>query len=145
MSTLQAFLLGGIGRMDAESCVFACALSQAHLIGLMKTLPSLTCDPRPLGVCLKFGFFMPSVKELEASCGRGSGSFEGRPAAERYRAAVAKRISELESELGVRLFERSTRRSHITRAAAFWCRWRKTGMVVRADRADSVSHLPHCV
>ncbi len=59
---------------------------------------------------------MPSVKELEAFVAVvEAGSFEG--AARRLNAtapAVAKRISELESELGVRLFERSTRRSHIT-------------------------------
>jgi DNA-binding transcriptional LysR family regulator len=59
---------------------------------------------------------MPSVKELEAFVAVAeAGSFEG--AARRLNAtppAVAKRISELESELGVRLFERSTRRSQIT-------------------------------
>jgi DNA-binding transcriptional LysR family regulator len=59
---------------------------------------------------------MPSVKELEAFVAVvEAGSFEG--AARRLNAtapAVAKRISELESELGVRLFERSTRRSQIT-------------------------------
>ena len=65
---------------------------------------------------LKFGFLMPSVKELEAFVAVvEAGSFEA--AARRLNAtppAVSKRISELESELGVRLFERSTRRCHIT-------------------------------
>jgi DNA-binding transcriptional LysR family regulator len=59
---------------------------------------------------------MPSIKELEAFVAvLEAGSFEG--AARRLNAtppAVSKRISELESELGVRLFERSTRRCHIT-------------------------------
>jgi DNA-binding transcriptional LysR family regulator len=59
---------------------------------------------------------MPSVKELEAFMAvLEAGSFEG--AARRLNAtapAVSKRISELESELGVRLFERTTRRCHIT-------------------------------
>ena len=59
---------------------------------------------------------MPSVKELEAFVAVvEAGSFEA--AARRLNAtppAVSKRISELESELGVRLFERSTRRCHIT-------------------------------
>jgi DNA-binding transcriptional LysR family regulator len=59
---------------------------------------------------------MPSIKELEAFVAVvEAGSFEG--AARRLDAtapAIAKRISELESEIGVRLFERSTRRSHIT-------------------------------
>jgi DNA-binding transcriptional LysR family regulator len=59
---------------------------------------------------------MPSVKELEAFMAvLEAGSFEG--AARRLNAtapAVSKRISELESELGVRLFERSTRHCHVT-------------------------------
>jgi DNA-binding transcriptional LysR family regulator len=59
---------------------------------------------------------MPSVKELEAFVAVvEAGSFQG--AARRLNAtppAVSKRISELESELGVRLFERSTRRCRIT-------------------------------
>jgi DNA-binding transcriptional LysR family regulator len=59
---------------------------------------------------------MPSVKELEAFVAvMEAGSFQG--AARRLNAtppAVSKRISELESELGVRLFERSTRRCRIT-------------------------------
>jgi DNA-binding transcriptional LysR family regulator len=59
---------------------------------------------------------MPTVKELEAFIAvLEAGSFEG--AARRLNAtspAVSKRISELESELGVRLFERTTRRCHIT-------------------------------
>jgi DNA-binding transcriptional LysR family regulator len=59
---------------------------------------------------------MPSVKELEAFVAVvESGSFQG--AARRLNAtppAISKRISELESDLGVRLFERSTRRCHIT-------------------------------
>jgi DNA-binding transcriptional LysR family regulator len=59
---------------------------------------------------------MPSVKELEAFMAvLEAGSFEG--AARRLNAtppAVSKRISELESELGVRLFERTTRSCHIT-------------------------------
>jgi DNA-binding transcriptional LysR family regulator len=59
---------------------------------------------------------MPSVKELEAFVAVvEAGSFEA--AARRLNAtppAVSKRISELETELGVRLFERSTRRCHIT-------------------------------
>jgi DNA-binding transcriptional LysR family regulator len=59
---------------------------------------------------------VPSVKELEAFVAVvEAGSFEA--AARRLNAtppAVSKRISELESELGVRLFERSTRRCHIT-------------------------------
>jgi DNA-binding transcriptional LysR family regulator len=59
---------------------------------------------------------MPSVKELEAFMAvLEAGSFEG--AARRLNAtppAVSKRISELESELGVRLFERTTRRCQIT-------------------------------
>jgi DNA-binding transcriptional LysR family regulator len=59
---------------------------------------------------------MPSVKELEAFMAvLEAGSFEG--AARRLNAtspAVSKRILELESELGVRLFERTTRRCHIT-------------------------------
>jgi DNA-binding transcriptional LysR family regulator len=59
---------------------------------------------------------MPSVKELEAFVAVvEAGSFQG--AARRLNAtppAVSKRISELESELGVRLFERSTRHCRIT-------------------------------
>ena len=59
---------------------------------------------------------MPSVKELEAFIAVvEAGSFQG--AARRLNAtppAVSKRISELESELGVRLFERSTRSCRIT-------------------------------
>src|SRR5271154_6699102 len=59
---------------------------------------------------------MPSVKELEAFMAvLEAGSFEG--AARRLNAtapAVSKRISVLESELGVRLFERTTRRCHVT-------------------------------
>jgi DNA-binding transcriptional LysR family regulator len=59
---------------------------------------------------------MPSVKELEAFVAVvEAGSFEA--AARRLNAtspAVAKRISELETELGVRLFERTTRRCQIT-------------------------------
>jgi DNA-binding transcriptional LysR family regulator len=59
---------------------------------------------------------MPSVKELEAFMAvLEAGSFEG--AARRLNAtppAVSKRISELESELGVRLFERTTRSCHLT-------------------------------
>ena len=59
---------------------------------------------------------MPSVKELEAFVAVvEAGSFEA--AARRLNAtppAVSKRISELETELGIRLFERSTRRCHIT-------------------------------
>src|SRR5580704_6597740 len=59
---------------------------------------------------------MPSIKELEAFVAvLEAGSFEG--AARRLNAtppAVSKRISELESELGVRLFERSTRHCHVT-------------------------------
>jgi DNA-binding transcriptional LysR family regulator len=59
---------------------------------------------------------MPSIKELEAFMAvLESGSFEG--AARKLNAtapAVSKRISELESELGVRLFERSTRHCHVT-------------------------------
>jgi DNA-binding transcriptional LysR family regulator len=59
---------------------------------------------------------MPTIKELEAFVAVGeSGSFQG--AARRLNAtppAISKRISELESELGVRLFERSTRHCHIT-------------------------------
>src|SRR3982074_2791352 len=59
---------------------------------------------------------MPTVKELEAFIAVvESGSFQG--SARRLNApppAISKRISELESELGVRLFERSTRHCHIT-------------------------------
>ena len=59
---------------------------------------------------------MPSVKELEAFVAVvESGSFQD--AARRLNAtppAISKRIAELESELGVRLFERSTRRCQIT-------------------------------
>jgi DNA-binding transcriptional LysR family regulator len=59
---------------------------------------------------------MPSIKELETFMAvLDTGSFEG--AARRLNAtppAVSKRISELESELGVRLFERTTRSCHIT-------------------------------
>jgi DNA-binding transcriptional LysR family regulator len=59
---------------------------------------------------------MPSVKELEAFVAVvEAGSFEA--AARRLNAtppAVSKRISELESELGIRLFERSTRRCQIS-------------------------------
>jgi len=59
---------------------------------------------------------MPSVKEIEAFVAVvEAGSFEG--AARRLNAtppAISKRISELESELGVRLFERSTRHCLIT-------------------------------
>jgi DNA-binding transcriptional LysR family regulator len=59
---------------------------------------------------------MPSIKELEAFVAVvEAGSFEA--AARRLNTtppAVSKRISELESELGVRLFERSTRRCQIT-------------------------------
>jgi DNA-binding transcriptional LysR family regulator len=61
-------------------------------------------------------FLMPSVKELEAFVAVvEAGSFEA--AARRLKAtppAVAKRISEMESELGVRVFEHSTRRCQIT-------------------------------
>src|SRR6516225_7562990 len=63
-----------------------------------------------------YGSLMPSVKELEAFMAvLEAGSFEG--AARRLNAtppAVSKRISELESELGVRLFERTTRSCHMT-------------------------------
>jgi DNA-binding transcriptional LysR family regulator len=63
-----------------------------------------------------YNFPMPSVKELEAFVAVvEEGSFQG--AARRLNAtppAVSKRISELESELGVRLFERSTRNCRIT-------------------------------
>jgi DNA-binding transcriptional LysR family regulator len=59
---------------------------------------------------------MPSVKELEAFAAVAEdGSFEA--AARRLNAtapAISKRISELEADLGVRLFERSTRRCQIT-------------------------------
>jgi DNA-binding transcriptional LysR family regulator len=59
---------------------------------------------------------MPSIKELEAFVATvEAGSFEG--AARRLNAtapAISKRISELESELGVRLFDRSTRHCQIT-------------------------------
>jgi DNA-binding transcriptional LysR family regulator len=59
---------------------------------------------------------MPTVKELEAFMAVvEAGSFEG--AARRLNAtppAISKRISELESELGVRLFARSTRQCQIT-------------------------------
>jgi DNA-binding transcriptional LysR family regulator len=59
---------------------------------------------------------MPSVKEFEAFVAVvEAGSFEA--AARRLNAtapAVAKRISELESDLGIRLFERTTRRCQIT-------------------------------
>jgi DNA-binding transcriptional LysR family regulator len=59
---------------------------------------------------------MPTIKELETFIAvLEAGSFEG--AARRLNAtppAVSKRISELESEFGVRLFERSTRHCHIT-------------------------------
>ena len=59
---------------------------------------------------------MPSVKELEAFAAVAeAGSIEG--AGRRLNAtapAVSKRISELESELGIRLFERSTRRCQVT-------------------------------
>lgn len=59
---------------------------------------------------------MPSVKELEAFIAvLESGSFQS--AARRLHAtppAVSKRIAELESELGIRLFDRSTRSCHIT-------------------------------
>jgi DNA-binding transcriptional LysR family regulator len=66
--------------------------------------------------CPTYGFLMPSIKQLEAFVAvLEAGSFEG--AARRLNAtppAVSKRISELESELGVRLFERTTRSCHIT-------------------------------
>ena len=59
---------------------------------------------------------MPSIKELKTFMAvLDAGSFEG--AARRLNAtppAISKRISELESELGVRLFERTTRSCHIT-------------------------------
>jgi DNA-binding transcriptional LysR family regulator len=59
---------------------------------------------------------MPSIKELETFMAvLEAGSFEG--AARRLNTtppAISKRISELESELGVRLFERTTRSCHIT-------------------------------
>lgn len=59
---------------------------------------------------------MPSIKELQAFIAvLEAGSFQG--AARRLNAtppAISKRISELELELGVRLFERSTRQCHIT-------------------------------
>jgi DNA-binding transcriptional LysR family regulator len=59
---------------------------------------------------------MPSIKELEAFFAVvEGGSFEA--AARRLNAtapAISKRISELETDLGVRLFERSTRRCQIT-------------------------------
>jgi DNA-binding transcriptional LysR family regulator len=59
---------------------------------------------------------LPTVKELEAFVAvMEAGSFEA--AARRLNAtapAVAKRISEMESKLGVRLFERSTRRCNAT-------------------------------
>src|SRR6516165_6278839 len=62
---------------------------------------------------------MPSVKELETFLAVvEAGSFEA--AARRLNAtppAVSKRISELEATLGVRLFERSTRRSALTAGA----------------------------
>jgi DNA-binding transcriptional LysR family regulator len=59
---------------------------------------------------------VPSIKELEAFAAVAEGgSFEA--AARRLNAtapAISKRISELETALGVRLFERSTRRCQIT-------------------------------
>jgi DNA-binding transcriptional LysR family regulator len=59
---------------------------------------------------------MPSVKQLEAFIAVvESGSFQG--AARRLNTtqpAISKRISELESTLGVRLFERTTRECHVT-------------------------------
>jgi DNA-binding transcriptional LysR family regulator len=59
---------------------------------------------------------MPTVKELEAFVAViQTGSFQG--AARRLNAsppAISKRIFELESDLGVRLFERSTRHCHLT-------------------------------
>jgi DNA-binding transcriptional LysR family regulator len=59
---------------------------------------------------------MPTVTELETFVAVfETGSFQG--AARRLNAsppAISKRISELESDLGVRLFERSTRHCHIT-------------------------------
>jgi DNA-binding transcriptional LysR family regulator len=59
---------------------------------------------------------MPSIKELEAFVATAeAGSFEA--AARRLNAtapAIAKRIGELESDLGVRLFARSTRHCQIT-------------------------------
>jgi DNA-binding transcriptional LysR family regulator len=74
---------------------------------------------RPPRRLSQFGFLvflMSSVKELEAFVTVvEAGSFEA--AARRLNAtppAVSKRISELESKLGVRLFERTTRRCHIT-------------------------------
>src|ERR1700730_4343331 len=63
-----------------------------------------------------YGRRMPSVKEIEAFMAVvEAGSFQG--AARRLNAtppAVSKRISELESELGVRLFERSPRHCQVT-------------------------------
>ncbi len=59
---------------------------------------------------------MPSIKQLEAFVAvMEAGSFQG--AARRLNTtppAISKRISELESELGVRLFDRSTRQCHTT-------------------------------
>jgi DNA-binding transcriptional LysR family regulator len=59
---------------------------------------------------------MPTVKELEALIAVvETGSFEA--AARRLNTtapAISKRVSELEAELGVRLFERTTRRCQIT-------------------------------
>jgi DNA-binding transcriptional LysR family regulator len=59
---------------------------------------------------------MPTVKELEAFIAVAeTGSFEA--AARRLNTtapAMSKRVSELEAELGVRLFERTTRRCQIT-------------------------------
>jgi DNA-binding transcriptional LysR family regulator len=59
---------------------------------------------------------MPSIKQLEAfNAVTEAGTFQA--AARRLNTtppAISKRISELESELGVRLFDRSTRQCHIT-------------------------------
>lgn len=59
---------------------------------------------------------MPSVRELQAFVAVvEAGSFQG--AARRLNTtppAISKRISEMEFELGIRLFERSTRQCHIT-------------------------------